>query len=229
LAKDSFGSQRYVPLVLGWPLDWVSFEVSWAFPFCVTRIYAEFFDDSVFCWIFAPSREFLIRIVLELLSFGLAAPSRYSRQGFGPSNCLFSGQQRLQDIRGRASVPRITLFRASSAFKIFEAGLRSLELLSFGPAAPSRYLRQGFGLSNCLFLGQQRLQDIQGRASVPRITLFRASSAFKIFEAGLQSLELLSFGPAAPSRYSRQGFGPSNYSLLGQQRLQDIRGRASVP
>jgi hypothetical protein len=52
-------------------------------------------------------------------------------------------------------------FRASSAFKIFEAGLRSLELL---------------------FSGQQRLQDIRGRASVPRIAFF---------------------GPAAPSRYSR--------------------------
>jgi hypothetical protein len=124
---------------------------------------------------------------------------------------------------------RITSFRASSAFNIFEAGLRSLELsllgqqrlqdirgrasvpriISFGPAAPSTYSRQGFGLSNYLFRassafkifeaglrslelslsGQQRLQDIRGRASVPRI---------------------ISFGPAAPSRYSRPGFGPSN-------------------
>jgi hypothetical protein len=99
------------------------------------------------------------------------------------------------------------LFRASSAFKIFDAGLRSLELS---------------------FSGQQRLQDIRGRASVPRIVFF---------------------GPAAPSRYSRQGFGPSNclfrassafkifeaglrsfeLSLSGQQRLQDGRGRTSVP
>jgi hypothetical protein len=61
-------------------------------------------------------------------------------------------------------------FQASSAFKIFEAGLRSLELF------------------------------------------FWASSAFKIFEAGLWSLELF-FGLAAPSRYSRQGFGPSNCFL----------------
>jgi hypothetical protein len=100
----------------------------------------------------------------------------------------FSGQQRLRDIRGRTSVPRIAffgpaapssysrlnfgspnhLFRASSAFKIFEAGLRF-------PESP--------------FSGQQRLQDLRGRASVPRI---------------------ISFGPAAPSGYSRQGFGPSN-------------------
>jgi hypothetical protein len=42
-----------------------------------------------------------------------------------------------------------------------------------------------------LFLsGQQRLQDIRGRASVPQI---------------------VSFGPAAPSRYSRQGCGPLNH------------------
>jgi hypothetical protein len=39
--------------------------------------------------------------------FGPAVPSGYSRLGFGPSNYLF---------------------RASSAFKLFEAGLRSLEL-----------------------------------------------------------------------------------------------------
>jgi hypothetical protein len=109
----------------------------------------------------------------------------YSRQGFGPSNCFF---------------------QAGSAFKIFEAGLRSLELL---------------------FSGQQRLQDIRGRALVPRIAFF---------------------GPAAPSRYSRQGFGPSNcffwassafkifeaglrsleFLFSGQQYLQVIRGRASI-
>jgi hypothetical protein len=106
--------------------------------------------------------------VPRIVSFGPAAPPRYSRLDFGPSNCLFrassafkifeaglwslelplSGQQRLQDIRGRTLVPRIA---------------------SFGPAAPSRYLRPDCGPSNCLF---------------------RASNAFKIFEAGLRSLEL---------------------------------------
>jgi hypothetical protein len=60
--------------------------------------------------------------------------------------------------------------------------------------------------------------------------LFRASSAFKLFEAGLWSLELsfsgqqclqvirgwasvpriVFFGPAVPSGYSRLGFGPSS-------------------
>jgi hypothetical protein len=93
----------------------------------------------------------------RIASFGPAAPSRYSRQGFGPSNYFF---------------------RASSAFKIFEAGLRYLELL---------------------LSGQQLLQDIRGRASVPRIVFFRASSAFKILEAGLQSLELL-FRPSSDFR-----------------------------
>jgi hypothetical protein len=44
-----------------------------------------------------------------------------------------------------------------------------------------------------------------------RITFFRASSASILFECGLRSLESFSFGPAAPSTYSRQGFGPSNY------------------
>jgi hypothetical protein len=96
--------------------------------------------------------------------------SSYSRLGFGSSNCLF---------------------RASSAFKLFEAGSRSLELsflgqqclqvirgwasvpriVFFGPAVPSSYSRLGFGPSNCLF---------------------RASSAFKLFEAGSRSLELSS-------------------------------------
>jgi hypothetical protein len=99
-------------------------------------------------------------------------------------------------------------FRASSAFKIFEAGLWSLELLlsaqqrlqdirgwtsvpritSFGPAAPSRYSRLDFGPLNCFFW---------------------ASSAIKIFGAGLRSLELF-FGSAAPSNCSRSGFDPSN-------------------
>jgi hypothetical protein len=85
--------------------------------------------------------------------------------------------------------PSSCLFWASSAFKLFEARLRSLELS---------------------FLGQQCLQVIRGWASVPRIVffgsavpssysrlgsgpsncLFRASSASRLFEAGLRSLEL---------------------------------------
>jgi hypothetical protein len=60
---------------------------------------------------------------------------------------FLSGQQRLQDIRGRASVPRI---------------------VSFGPAVPSSYSRQGFGPSNCLF---------------------RPSDAFKVFELELRTFE----------------------------------------
>jgi hypothetical protein len=85
---------------------------------------------------------------------------------FGPSNCLLSGQQCLQVIRGWASVPRIVFFR---------------------PAVPSSYLRLGFGPSNCLL---------------------RASSAFKVFEPGLQSLES---------------------SLSSQQRFCFIQVRALVP
>jgi hypothetical protein len=79
--------------------------------------------------------------------------------------------------------------RASSAFKLFELGLRSLELSSlgqqclqiirawtsvpqiifFGPAAPSNYLSSGFS---------------------PSSYLLRASSATALFEYGCQSLEL---------------------------------------
>jgi hypothetical protein len=128
--------------------------------------------------------------------------------GFGPSNCLLrasgafklfetglwsfesssSGQQSLRTIQARASVPRIVFF---------------------GPAVPSDYSSQGFGPSN---------------------RLLQATSAFELFEPGLRSLKSFSlgqqclriirakasvpriifFGPAVPSNYSRQGFGPSN-------------------
>jgi hypothetical protein len=104
---------------------------------------------------------------LELSLFGPAAPSTYSSAGFDPSNYLFSGQQRLQHIRVRASIPRIISFRANSAFDIFECGLRSLELSLFGPAAPSTYSSAGFG---------------------PLNRLFRASNALNIFEAGFRTL-----------------------------------------
>jgi hypothetical protein len=90
--------------------------------------------------------------------------------GFGPSNYLL---------------------RASSALKLFEPGLRSLELSSsgqqclqiiqawasvprtifFGPAVPSNYLSSGASPSNYLL---------------------RASSASALFEFGLRSLESLS-------------------------------------
>jgi hypothetical protein len=66
----------------------------------------------------------------RIIFFGPVVPSSYSRPGVGPSNCLF---------------------RASSAFKLFEAGCRSLKLS---------------------FLGQQCLQVIRGWASVPRVVLF---------------------------------------------------------
>jgi hypothetical protein len=113
---------------------------------------------------FAPSREFLVEIVFEL---------------------SLLGQQRLQNIRGRALVPRI---------------------ISFRPAAPSRYSRQGFGPSNCFFRASSAFETFEaGLRSLE--SSFRASSAFKLFEARLRSLELL---------------------LSGQQRLRAIRGWASI-
>jgi hypothetical protein len=63
--------------------------------------------------------------VPRIVFFRPVVPSSYSRPGFGPLNHLF---------------------RAGSAFKLFEAGLRSLE---------------------SSFLGRQCLQVIRGRASVP--------------------------------------------------------------
>jgi hypothetical protein len=106
--------------------------------------------------------------VLRIVFFGPAVPSSYLRPDFGPSN---------------------RPFRASSAFKLFEGGLRSFEssfsgqkclqvirgrtsvlrIVFFGPAVPSSYLRPDFGPSN---------------------RPFRASSAFKLFEAGLRTPEL---------------------------------------
>jgi hypothetical protein len=104
--------------------------------------------------------------ILRINSFGLAAPSRYSRQDFGPSKLSFS---------------------ASSAFEIFEAGLWSLEVI---------------------FFGQQRLRDIRSRTSVPRSYLFR---------------------PAAPSRYSRQDFGPSKLSLSASSAFEIFEAGFLVP
>jgi hypothetical protein len=156
----------------------------------------------------------------------------YSRQDFGPSKLSLSGQQRLRCIRDRTLVPRSYLFWASSAFDVFEVGLWSLGVISFGPAAPSMYSRQDFGPSKLSLSGQQRLRCIRGRTLVPRSYLFRASSAFDVFEVGLWSLGVISFGPTAPSMHSRQDFGPSKLSLSGRQRLRCVRGirsRTSAP
>jgi hypothetical protein len=126
------------------------------------------------------SRFFDDSVFCFKLGFEQGMPA-HSRLGFGPSN---------------------RLFRVSSALKLFEAGLWSLE---------------------SSFSGQQCPQVIRGRASVPRIIvfgsavpssysrpgfvpsnrLFRVSSALKLFEAGLRSLES---------------------SFSGQQCLQAIRG-----
>jgi hypothetical protein len=110
----------------------------------------------------APSRGF----GSSKFFFGSATPSRYSRQDFGPSNHLFW---------------------ASSAFKLFEAGLRSLE---------------------SSFSGQQCLQVIRGRTSVPQIIFF---------------------GPAAPSSCSRLGFGPSNCFLRSSNTFQNVRACITDP
>jgi hypothetical protein len=118
-------------------------------------------------------------------------------------------------------------FRASSAFEMFEAGLRSLELF---------------------LSGQQRLRDVRGEISVPRIVSFGPAAPSRCSRRGFGPSNYL-FGPIAPSRYSRQDFCSSNcffqassafemfearfwsleLFLSGQQRLRDVRGGASVP
>jgi hypothetical protein len=83
--------------------------------------------------------------VSRIIFFGPAVPSNYSSSGFGPSNYLL---------------------RASSAFKLFELGLQSLELSS---------------------LSQQRLCIIRVRVPVPRIVFFRPAAP--------QFYSSLGFGP----------------------------------
>jgi hypothetical protein len=163
LAKSFFEFQRYVPHAFERPFDWVSLEVSCASLFCVIRIYTEFIRRFYLLLNVCSFEEILDRSCTRIIYFGPAAPSTYSSQVSRPSNYLF---------------------RANSAFETFEAGFRSLELFPFGPAAPSRHSRQGFGPSNYFLLGQQRLQEIQRRAPVPRISSFRARSAFELFLSG---------------------------------------------
>jgi hypothetical protein len=108
---------------------------------------------------------------------------------------LSLGQQRLQVIRVRALVPRNSFFgpaapssylssgsgpsklflRVSSAFKLFEFGLWSLETLSSG---------------------QQCLQNIRAWASVPRIIFFRpvASQLYSNLGFGPLKSHLLAIG-----------------------------------
>jgi hypothetical protein len=185
-------------------------------------------------------RARLVRVLSNLK--GMLAPSR----GFGPSNCFFrassafkifevglwslelffrassafkifeaglrslelflSGQQRLQDIRGGASVPRI-VFSGQQCFQVIRGRTSVLRIVFFGPAVPSSYSRRGFGPSNCLF-GLAVLSSYSRPDFGPSNHLFRASSAFKLFEAGLRSLKS---------------------SFSGQQHLQPIRGWALDP
>jgi hypothetical protein len=97
-----------------------------------------FFEQGMF----ALSREFSIEIVSNCF-FRASSAFKIFEAGLWSLELLFSGQQRLQDIRGGTLIPRF---------------------VSFGPAAPSRYSRRDFD---------------------PSICFFRASSAFKIFKAGL--------------------------------------------
>jgi hypothetical protein len=196
LAKSFFEFQRYVSHAFERPFDWVSLEVSCASLSSVIRIYAEFVRRFYLLLNVCSFEEILDRSCIQIIYFGPAAPSTYSRnsmQGFGPSNYFLSGQQRLREIRCRVSAPRIISFRASSAFKKFDAGLRSLEIssfrarrafelflpgpqrlraISFGLASPSSYLRQGFDFSSHFFRSNKTFRgfrfELRIFESVPR-------------------------------------------------------------
>jgi hypothetical protein len=74
--------------------------------------------------------------------------------------------------------------------KIFLTTLSFVERFELGPLSKEcTFIRGSFWSLELLFSGQQRLQDIRGRASVPRIAFF---------------------GSAVPSSYSRPGFDPAN-------------------
>jgi hypothetical protein len=171
---------------------------------------------------FAPSREFFGSKLYSNHLFGPAAPTSYSRKDFGPSNCSFRASSTFETFEvGLRSLESSS--RASSAFETFEVGLRSLESSSRASSAfetfemglrslksssransASRIFEEGLRSLELLLSGQQGLQDIWGRTSAPRVT---------------------SFGPAAPSRYSRQGFGPSDYLFWASSAFEIFEAR----
>jgi hypothetical protein len=99
-----------------------------------------------------------------------------------------SGQQSLQIIRDRASVPRIVFF---------------------GPVVPSSYSRLGFGPSNCLLRASRafelfgpRLRSLKpSLSSQQRFCLFRVRAPVpRISASGYQHSKYLNFGGNIPIR-----------------------------
>jgi hypothetical protein len=103
----------------------------------------------------------------------------------------------------------LPFFRASSAFKLFEAGLRSLELPFFRASSAFKLFEAG-------------LRSLE-------LPFFRASSAFNLFEARLRSLELPFFRASSAFKLFETGLWSLEVSSSGQQCLQVIRDRALVP
>jgi hypothetical protein len=162
------------------------------------------------------------------------------------------GQQRLRIIRVWASVPRIAfigptappnyssagfspsnrLLRASSASKLFECGLWSLEPSSLGQQR-LRIIRVWALVPRIVFIGPTSPPNYSSAGFSPSNRLLWARSASELFECGLQSLEssssgqqrlriirveasvleIVFIGLASHSHYSSAGFGPSNHLL----------------
>jgi hypothetical protein len=130
--------------------------------------------------------------VPRIVFIGPTAPPNYSSAGFGPSNHFLW---------------------ASSAFALFECGLRSIEssslgqqrlriiwvwalvprIVFIGPTTPLNYSRAGFGPSNHFLRASSAFTLFKcGLWSLNR--LLWASSASELFECGLRSLESSSSG-----------------------------------
>jgi hypothetical protein len=108
----------------------------------------------------------------RIIFFGPAVPSSYSSLGFGPSNYLL---------------------QAGSAFKLFELGLRSLKLSSSGQQC-LQVIRAWASVPRIIFFGPVVPSNYSSLGFDPSNYLLWANSAFKLFELGLQSLELSSSG-----------------------------------
>jgi hypothetical protein len=104
---------------------------------------------------------------------------------------FFLGQQRLQDIRGGASVPRIVFL-----------GQQRLQDIRGGASVPQ-----------IVFSGQQCLQVIRGRASIPRIVFFGPAMSSKCSSSSCGPLNHPFRACSATMLFGYRHLNPRNASL----------------